>query len=119
MITVDTRKVREPVRLQLGELLDLQELRLFRARLVAADVAPASVELDLSRVRAADGAALRLLEADLSRLESAGTRVSLQRVSRRLQVQLHLHPILRFVGDVDELFTDPDLEWSGFRHSER
>jgi anti-anti-sigma regulatory factor len=119
MIMIDTRIVdRDQVRLQLGELLDLAEVRRFRDTLTA-DQAPQSVQLDLSRVRSADGAAILLLEADLSRLEEAGSRVSLQRLPRRLQVQLHLHPILRFASDVDELFTDPDLEWPGFRHSER
>ena len=105
------------IRLQFGDLLDLVEVRRFRD-LLGADV-PTDVQLDLSRVRSADGAAIRLLEMDLSRLNAAGCPVSLHRVPSRLQVQLHLHPILRFARDVDDLFTDPDLEWPGFRPSER
>lgn len=105
------------IRLQFGDLLDLVEVRRFRELLGTGR--PADVQLDFSRVRSADGAAIRLLEMDLGRLDATGCPVSLHRLPRRLQVQLHLHPILRFARDVDDLFTDPDLEWPGFRPSER
>jgi hypothetical protein len=112
-----TEEDRARIRLQFGDLLDLVELRRFRD-LLGTEL-PTDVQLDLSRVRSADGAAIRLLEMDLGRLDAEGCTVSLHRLPRRLQVQLHLHPILRFARDVDDLFTDPDLEWPGFRPSER
>ena len=63
---IDAHRVdREEIRLQLGDLLDLEEVRRFRASLTKAGEAPASIQLDLSRVRSADGAAILLLEADL------------------------------------------------------
>jgi len=98
-------------------LLDIEEVRRFRGR-VGVET-PTEVQLDLSAVRSADGAAIRLLDMELCRLAAEGCAVSLHRLPRRLQIQLHLHPILRFACEVDDLFTDPDLEWPGFRHSER
>jgi len=92
-------------------------VRRFRARL--AGRTPDDAQCDLGFVRSADGAAVRVLELELARLEEGGCSVSLHRLPRRLQIQLHLHPILRFARDADDLFTDPDLEWPGFRHSER
>jgi hypothetical protein len=107
------------IQLRFEELLDLEQVRRFRDRIGRNGELPSEVQIDISSVRTADGAAIRLLEMELSRLADAGCSVTLHRVSRRLQVQLHLHPILRFADDVDDLFTDPDLEWPGFRHSER
>lgn len=105
-----------PVILRVGERLDMAELRRLRGTLSGGE-GPASVELDFSPTRAADGDAVLLLEGDISRLASAGTQVKLRGLSPRLHVQLYLHPILRFAVDADDLFTDPDLDWPGFRAS--
>jgi ABC-type transporter Mla MlaB component len=111
-----TRSQPGELRIAVAERLDLEEVRRFR-RAVSVAERPDRLEIDMQGVRAADGGAVLLLESDLTRLQRAGTRVSMFRVPRRLQVQLHLHPILRFADDVDDLFTDPDLEWPGFRPS--
>jgi anti-anti-sigma regulatory factor len=109
---------RPALRLSVGGRLDLPEALRIRAALLGAGRGD-RVELDLSGTRALDGDAALLLESDLARLERAGARVALQRIPRRLHVQLHVHPILRFAREVDDLFTDPDLDWPGFRPSQR
>lgn len=106
------------VRLRLGERLDMAELRRIRDALAGA-AAPRSVELDLSGARGADGDALLLLEADLSRLADRGSRICLRGISSRLHLQLYLHPIARFADGDEALFSDPDLDWPGFRASRR
>jgi ABC-type transporter Mla MlaB component len=108
----------EAVRLRLEGRLDIREATRLRA-LLSSDPAPKRVEIDMEALRAADGDAVLLLETALSRLGGRGTRVTLHRVPVRLHVLLHHHPILRFARDVDDLFTDPDLDWPGFRHSAR
>jgi hypothetical protein len=109
---------REPLRLEVGGRLDLPEALRIREALHAAGRGD-RVELDMAGTRALDGDAALLLESDLARLDRSGARVALQRVPRRLHVQLHVHPILRFAREVDDLFTDPDLDWPGFRPSQR
>lgn len=109
---------REIVKLTVGTRLDLSEALRIRDSLAGAGRGD-RVELDFAGTHALDGDAAVLLEADLSRLERAEARVALHRISRRLHVQLHVHPILRFACGIDDLFTDPDLDWPGFRHSER
>lgn len=108
----------QPLRFAIGGRLDLREALRLRESLRSAGRGD-RVDLDLAGTRTLDGDAAVILEADLARLEGAGARVSLHRLPRRLHVQLHLHPILRFARDADDLFTDPDLDWPGFRHSLR
>lgn len=109
---------REALRLTIGDRLDLPEALRIRDALDGTGRGD-RVELDMSGTRALDGDATLLLESDLARLERSGARVALQRIPRRLHVQLHVHPILRFAREVDDLFTDPDLDWPGFRPSQR
>ncbi len=109
---------RDALRVSIGGRLDLPEALRIREALNGT-ARGERVELDMSGTRALDGDAALLLESDLARLERAGARVSLQRIPRRLHVQLYVHPILRFAREADDLFTDPDLDWPGFRHSQR
>lgn len=85
--------------------------------LVWAPGPPAALTLDFSRVRSLDPTAVLLLHMELLSLAGSRTRVRLTGLQSRLRRQLRRHPILRFFTEDDVLFTDPDLEASGFRPS--
>lgn len=99
-----------------GPRLDMAEVR--RIRHLIRELTPLRrVDLDFGGTRGADADAVLLLEGELSRLEARATKIRLCRVSERLHLQFHLHPVVRFLDRDDDLFTDPDLDWPGFRPS--
>ena len=106
------------MRIQLRGVLTMNEVLRAR-RLLRTAPGCRRLELDLSEVRDVSGDAVAILEADLEQLAASGVRVTLQRISRRVRRRLKLHPILRFTSEWDDLITDPDLDWSGFRPSLR
>ncbi|MGD8494820.1 MAG: hypothetical protein PVF05_01415 [Gemmatimonadales bacterium] len=106
------------LRIALDHSFDLAALRGFR-RTVAEAGDVARLELDFAGVRWLDAAALRLLTADLGDLETRGTHVVARRLPDATAERLHRHPLRRFTCTVDELFTDPDRDRTGFLPSDR
>ena len=102
---------------RVGERLDLDQLWRIRSLAWPRRGVVAALSLDLSRTRGVDADAALLLSRDLRALWNAGTRVRLRGLGPRLRRSLRLHPLLAFCGDDDLLFTDPDLDATGFRPS--
>lgn len=114
------RTVREAAsaRLELvvGRRLDLEELWRLRRSLWSKET-PADLELDLGSLRQVDADALFLLYEDLLVLARGEARVRLRAVPLTIRRRLRRHPIVRFLLEDEEVFTDPDLEALGFRPS--
>ena len=75
------------------------------------------LEVDYRRTRRLDADATFLLSEDLRGLERTGARVRLRGLNGRLRRSLRHHPLLLFAAEDEDLFTDPDLEGTGFRPS--
>lgn len=106
-----------PLAVRVGERLDLDQL--WRIRTLAwprRGTVPA-LTLDFQHTHALDADAALLLAEDLRALVGSGTRVRLRGLGGRLRRSLRFHPLLAFCTDDDALFTDPDLDATGFRPS--
>lgn len=106
------------LRITLDHSFDLAALRGLR-RTVAEAGDVARLELDFAGVRWLDAAALRLLAADLGEMEARGTHVVARRLPDATADRLYRHPLRRFTCTMDELFTDPDRDRTGFLPSDR
>lgn len=99
--------------------MNLDELWRWRSSALSAP-APAAVELDLGEVVEVQPDAALLLFADLAALDARGVPVRLRGIASDIRRRLRRHPICRFLRELDsedELFTDPDLDCTGFRPS--
>lgn len=105
--------------LTFGSWLNLDELWRWRNS-AWSHPAPAAVELDLGEVVEVEPDAALLLFADLAALDARGVPVRMRGIASDVRRRLRRHPICRFLGEADredELFTDPDLDRTGFRPS--
>jgi anti-anti-sigma regulatory factor len=106
------------LRITLSPCLDLEALRDFRSTIKHSGNVR-QVVLDFSNVLTLDPSAVRLLEGDLIDLQNRGVAVVARHLPARIAQSLTSHPIRRFEGEDDMLFTDPDLDRTGFQPSDR
>lgn len=99
--------------------MNLDELWRWRSRAWRGPI-PTVVELDLAEVVEIEPEAALLLFTDLAALDARGVPVRLRGAAKEIRRLLQRHPICRYLSRTDtddQLFTDPDLDGTGFRPS--